>query len=40
MYNKNKTGKIARWEADVKSATKTENNQNKKCEIFFYYRHH
>ncbi len=36
MYKKNKTGKIARWEAAVTSATKTEN---KNCEIVVYYTH-
>ncbi len=39
MYKKNKTGKIAGWEAAVMSATKTENNLNKKCEIVVYYTH-
>ncbi len=39
MYKKNKTGKIAKWEAAVTSATKTENNLNKKCVIVVHYTH-
>ncbi len=38
-YKENKTGKITGWEAAVRSAIKTENNLNKKCEIVVYYTH-
>ncbi len=39
MYKNNKTGKIAGWEAAVTSATESENNLNKKCEIVVYCTH-
>ncbi len=39
MYKKNKTDKIAKWEAADASATKTENNLNKKYVIVVYYTH-